>query len=140
MLFTSLRSDIEIQWEYCQLPYCRNSNQVLGCLPVGYNQKAMTPTTTTTTTTTPTPLPDPPLPPLSHPNPHPPPHHPHVDGLMQERRNSSALAMELRLSWINPSILYFDLLRLYHQSLLDPCDLSTHIPQWKYNNACGFPV
>ena len=26
------------------------------------------------------------------------------DGLVQERRNSNALAMELRLSWINPSI------------------------------------
>ena len=29
-----------------------------------------------------------------------------TDGLVQERRNSSALAMELRLSCINPSILY----------------------------------
>ena len=28
----------------------------------------------------------------------------HFDGLVQERRNSSALAMELRLSRINPSI------------------------------------
>ena len=28
----------------------------------------------------------------------------HIDGLMQERRNSSALAMELRLSCTNPSI------------------------------------
>ena len=28
-----------------------------------------------------------------------------IDGLVQERRNSSALAMELRLSWTNPSIL-----------------------------------
>ena len=28
----------------------------------------------------------------------------YIDGLMQERRNSSALAMELRLSCINPSI------------------------------------
>ena len=28
----------------------------------------------------------------------------HIDGLVQERRNSSALAMELRLSSINPSI------------------------------------
>ena len=27
-----------------------------------------------------------------------------VDGLVQERRNSSALAMELRLSYTNPSI------------------------------------
>ena len=26
----------------------------------------------------------------------------HVDGLVQERRNSSAVAMELRLSCINP--------------------------------------
>ena len=29
---------------------------------------------------------------------------PHLDGLVQERRNSSALAMELRLSCINPSL------------------------------------
>ena len=28
----------------------------------------------------------------------------HLDGLVQERRNSIALAMELRLSCINPSI------------------------------------
>ena len=28
----------------------------------------------------------------------------YLDGLVQERRNSSALAMELRLSCINPSI------------------------------------
>ena len=28
----------------------------------------------------------------------------HFDGLVQERHNSSALAMELRLSWINPLI------------------------------------
>ena len=27
---------------------------------------------------------------------------PHIDGLVQERRNSSALAMDLRLSCINP--------------------------------------
>ena len=29
-----------------------------------------------------------------------------IDGLVQERRNSSALAMELRLSCINPLILF----------------------------------
>ena len=29
---------------------------------------------------------------------------PHIDGLMQERRNSSALAVELRLSCTNPSV------------------------------------
>ena len=28
----------------------------------------------------------------------------YIDGLVQERRNSSALAMELRLSWTTPSI------------------------------------
>ena len=28
----------------------------------------------------------------------------HIDGLVQERRNSSAVAMELRLSYTNPSI------------------------------------
>ena len=31
--------------------------------------------------------------------------HNHFDGLVQERRNSIALAMELRLSCTNPSIL-----------------------------------
>ena len=30
----------------------------------------------------------------------------YIDGLVQERRNSGALAMELRLSCTNPSILY----------------------------------
>ena len=30
----------------------------------------------------------------------------YLDGLEQERRNSSALAMELRLSWTKPSIFY----------------------------------
>ena len=29
---------------------------------------------------------------------------PYIDGFVQERRNSSALAMELRLSCTNPSI------------------------------------
>ena len=32
----------------------------------------------------------------------------HIDGLAQERRNSSALAMELRLSCTNPSIYHRD--------------------------------
>ena len=36
---------------------------------------------------------------------HQQPHH-HFDGLVQERRNSSALALELRLSCTNPLILY----------------------------------
>ena len=31
----------------------------------------------------------------------------HIDGLVQERRNSSALTMELRLSCTNPSIWLF---------------------------------
>ena len=31
-------------------------------------------------------------------------HDAHIDGLVQERRNSSAFAMEFRLSWTNPSI------------------------------------
>ena len=31
----------------------------------------------------------------------------HIDGLVQERRNSSALLMELRLSYTNPSISNF---------------------------------
>ena len=35
----------------------------------------------------------------------------HFDGLVQERRNSSALAMELRLSCTNPAIYYVDAVR-----------------------------
>ena len=34
-------------------------------------------------------------------------HHPHSDGLVQERRSSSALAMELHLSCTKPSIYVF---------------------------------
>ena len=34
--------------------------------------------------------------------------HQYIDGLVQERRNSSALAMELRLTCTNPSILSQD--------------------------------
>ena len=37
----------------------------------------------------------------------------HIDGLMQERRNSSALAMELRLSFINPSIYIYIYICMY---------------------------
>ena len=33
----------------------------------------------------------------------------HIDGFVQERCNSSALAMELRLSYINPSIWHFEI-------------------------------
>ena len=36
----------------------------------------------------------------------------HFDGLVQERRNSSALAMELRLSCTNPLIFKFPLIFL----------------------------
>ena len=40
---------------------------------------------------------------------------PSMDGLMQERRNSSALAMELQLSCTNPSMdLISVLVELYH--------------------------
>ena len=41
----------------------------------------------------------------------------HIDGLVQETRNSIALAMELCLSCINPSILY---------AIVDD-DLATHV-------------
>ena len=34
----------------------------------------------------------------------------HIDGLVQERRNSIANALELRLSWTNPSIQYWTVL------------------------------
>ena len=34
--------------------------------------------------------------------------HHDIDGLVQERRNSSALALELRLSCINPLIWYYN--------------------------------
>ena len=39
-----------------------------------------------------------------------------IDGLVQERRNSSALAMELCLSYTNPSIYYTDYIN-GHKSL-----------------------
>ena len=42
-----------------------------------------------------------------------------LDGLVKERRNSSALAMELRLSWTNPSICVLS------QKL--PCCLQYHV-------------
>ena len=48
---------------------------------------------------------------------------PHIDGLMQERRNSSALAMELRLSCINPLI--YALAMELHLSFTNP---------WIYDN------
>ena len=38
----------------------------------------------------------------------------HLDGLVQERRNSSALAMELRLPCTNPSIWYYGLCWNFH--------------------------
>ena len=41
----------------------------------------------------------------------------HFDGLLQERHNSSALAMELRLSCTNPSIWNSAGLRTYYQTL-----------------------
>ena len=37
----------------------------------------------------------------------------HIDGLVQERRNSIALAMEFRLSCINPPMLYWIALQQY---------------------------
>ena len=50
----------------------------------------------------------------------------HVDGLVQERRNSSALAMELRLSCTNPSthwcILYMCRIMCFHSLVLIPCN------------------
>ena len=37
-----------------------------------------------------------------------------IDGLVQERRNSGALAMDLRLSCTNPSIRYVQMAQPYH--------------------------
>ena len=42
-----------------------------------------------------------------------------IDGLVQERRNSSALAMELRLSCTNPSVWSFCFMREHHNFLRD---------------------
>ena len=46
-----------------------------------------------------------------------------IDGLVQERRNSSALAMELRLSCINPSLQY-NIHRLVSYKIWQPLALS----------------
>ena len=48
----------------------------------------------------------------------------HIDGLVQERRNSSALAMELRLSCINPSIFW---LGFWHKSWVSVKQLCLNI-------------
>ena len=42
----------------------------------------------------------------------------YIDGLVQEIRNSSALAMELRLSCTNPSIWDLDVHHLYHMAFI----------------------
>ena len=47
----------------------------------------------------------------------------HIDRLVQERRNSSALAMELHLSCTNPSILYCTVLPLWHTKYTPQVDL-----------------
>ena len=44
----------------------------------------------------------------------------HIDGLVQERRNSSALAQELSLSCINPSILLEAMLTYYQSEPQEP--------------------
>ena len=44
----------------------------------------------------------------------------HVDGLVQERRNSSALAMELRLSCTSPSIWYLELHYISFNNHINP--------------------
>ena len=42
----------------------------------------------------------------------------HLDGLMQERRNSIANALELRLSYTNPSILSYMYQQLFYHMFL----------------------
>ena len=61
------------------------------------------------------------------------------NGLVQEGRNSSALAIELRLSWTNPSIWYPLLLvsemrRYYLQMYHAVCDWLKGIDfRWRYD-------
>ena len=58
---------------------------------------------------------------------------PHVDGLVQERRNSSALAMELRLSCTNPSM-YASCIQVQRTNRTSPTVLLSHIPQCTIRN------
>ena len=50
-----------------------------------------------------------------------------IDGLMQERRNSNAIALELRLSSINPSICYIN---IFYPHAVCPCRGSRGILGW----------
>ena len=52
----------------------------------------------------------------------------HFNGLVQERRNSSAIALELHLSCINPSIVSLKYY-LFVYSLLTNCDENKHLMQ-----------
>ena len=47
-----------------------------------------------------------------------------IDGLVQERRNSNALAMELRLSRINPSIAYNMILKTALDRIIHHSEIS----------------
>ena len=55
----------------------------------------------------------------------------HFDGLVQERRNSSALAMELRLSCTNPSICRSPILLWGEIDLKIYQSLIHNDPKWK---------
>ena len=58
----------------------------------------------------------------------------YIDGLVQERRNSSALAMELRLSCINPT----KCARPWH--ITYPFDRNQHFSPSGLVQYCGIPV
>ena len=55
----------------------------------------------------------------------------HIDGLVQERRNSGALAMELRLSCTNPSTYFLQWVMIHHL-------ISGLCIQWKPKNRICF--
>ena len=54
----------------------------------------------------------------------------HIDGLVQDRRNSSALAMEVRLSCTNPSI-YLVILKWQVEHRLDSQQTPHTSPSWE---------
>ena len=66
----------------------------------------------------------------------------YMDGLVQERRNSSALAMELRLSCINPSIWWLNSLGFgpYHKTMISPKIKHCRCNSFAIKNFCYEPI
>ena len=60
-------------------------------------------------------------------------HMTYTDGLVQEKRNSGALAMELRLSCTNPSICIMCIHNItFHDHLYPDCVEYRHFNSWNF--------